>query len=94
MSYRDEGMTIILAEIERAAAGAGLSDNEAAAISQLVDCRVREKLGGDTVWVAKMNKAARNQLIRAEWNGNNLGHIMDKYSIHRSTFYRIIGQAC
>lgn len=52
---------------------------------------LRSRLGGGDVYIPAPDKSARNQAIRAEFNGRNMSEVCRRHGVKPSTVYRIVG---
>lgn len=70
----------------------GMHEAFAAQIAQAVVDGLREVHGASRIYIPGIDKEERNRAIRAEFNGRNHAHVMQKFSISRSRLYEIINQ--
>jgi Mor family transcriptional regulator len=68
--------------------------NEAFAdlVSDAVFEGLRERWGGREIYVPAEDIAERNRRIRACWRGNNAAEVMARFSVSRSTLYRVLNE--
>ena len=70
----------------------GVEHIEALSLIEDIFQQIRRDLGPE-IYIATLDKAARDQKIRAEFNGQNAKLLQKKYGISRATIYRVINPA-
>ena len=65
-----------------------LSDVFAEKVSEVVLCGLRERIGGQEVYVPAADKAKRNEGIKAFFNGRNMDEVCRLYGVSPDTVYR------
>lgn len=71
----------------------GLHEAMATAHAQALVRGLRERLGGQEVWIPAPDKSERNAAICREFNGRNIKQLMTQHRISRSQLYHIVGAA-
>ena len=70
-----------------------ISPDQLPALATRVANRLRAKFGGERVYIGKRRAdARRNQQIRANWTGNNVPDLCQRYGLSRRQIYRIVGK--
>lgn len=70
----------------------GMHETFAAQIARAIVKGLREVHGASRIYIPGVDKAERNAAIRAEFNGRNAAHVMQKYGISRARLYEIAKQ--
>jgi Mor family transcriptional regulator len=68
-----------------------VQDPWATAMAQEIVAGMRDRFGGDDVYVPIPDRNARNERIRAMFNGRNVAEICDRFGLKRAMVYRICG---
>jgi Mor family transcriptional regulator len=68
-----------------------VQDPWATAMAQEIVAGMRDRFGGDDVYVPIPDRSARNERIRAMFNGRNVAEICDQFGLKRAMVYRICG---
>ena len=71
----------------------GLNEMLATIHAQEIVRGLRERHGGQELWIPAPDKSERNAAILRDFHGNNAGEVMKRYGIKRTQFYRIVGGA-
>lgn len=71
----------------------GLNETLATIHAQEIVRGLRERHGGQDLWIPAPDKAERDEAIRREFNGQNRNELMRRYGIGRSRLYEIVGAA-
>lgn len=61
-------------------------------ISQAIVIGLRRRLGGQEIYIPAADKVARDERIRAEFNGRNRDEICARESISKTRLYQIVGK--
>lgn len=70
----------------------GLNESLASQFALLILRGIRQRLGGQELYIPTEDRAPRDAAIRAEFNGRNRDEICRKYGISRSGLYKILGR--
>ncbi|RDH80826.1 MAG: hypothetical protein DIZ77_15120 [endosymbiont of Seepiophila jonesi] len=71
----------------------GLDPKNALDTASVVEARIRQTFGGHEMYIHAMKKGARNQLIFADFSGNNHDQVCLKWGISRRTLQRIVADS-
>jgi Mor family transcriptional regulator len=69
----------------------GMHEAFASQVARAIVQGLRRVHGARRIYIPGINKEERNRAIRAEFNGRNHAHVMQKYDISRSRLYEIVG---
>ncbi len=61
-------------------------------IAQAIVTGLRRRLGGQEIYIPAADKAARDERIRAEFNGRNRDEICAREGISKTRLYQIVGK--
>lgn len=61
-------------------------------ISQAIVIGLRRRLGGQEIYIPAADKVARDERIRAEFNGRNRDEICAREGISKTRLYQIVGK--
>ena len=67
----------------------GFREPLASVIAQMQVDGLRERLGGQEVYISAMDKAARDTSIRETFNGRNIKEVYAKFGVSAATVYRV-----
>lgn len=70
----------------------GFNDRFAEQIAEAITRGLCRRLGAQHVYIPAADKRARDELIRAEFNGRNHDEIMSRHNIGRTRLYQIINK--
>lgn len=68
----------------------GMNEHFASQVAEALMRGLRKKLGGQEVYIPVHDRRARDEAIRAEFNGRNQAEICRRYRISRSRLYQIV----
>lgn len=68
----------------------GLKEQFATAFAQAIVKGLRERLGGDDIYIPAPDKSERNAQIRAMFNGRNLKEVCARFGVGHDTVYRAV----
>jgi Mor family transcriptional regulator len=68
-----------------------VQDPWATAMAQEIVAGMRDRFGGDDVYVPIPDRNARNERIRAMFNGRNVAELCEQFGLKRAMVYRICG---
>lgn len=71
----------------------GLNEALATIHAQEIVRGLRERRGGESLWIPASDKTERDAAIRREFNGQNREEVMRRHGISRSRLYQIVGGA-
>lgn len=66
----------------------GLKEPLAGIFAQAIVRGLRDRLGGDDLYIPAPDRRERYMAIRAEFNGTNLAEVCKKFNVSRDTVYR------
>lgn len=93
MSAGDDKAAAMRNEITSAIREAtGLHERFASELSDEILSRLMTRWGGDRLHVPACDRAARDEAIRADFDGRNHDAVCRRYGISQATLYRVIGQ--
>lgn len=93
MSAGDDKAAAMRNEITSAIREAtGLHERFANELSDEILSRLMTRWGGDRLHVPACDRAARDEAIRADFNGRNHDEVCRRHGISRRTLYRLIGE--
>lgn len=78
--------------VEIVRAEIGLTELLASSFAQALVRGLRRRLGGGELWIPAISKDERNEAIRREFNGSNVGEVMKRHRVSRATVYREAGR--
>lgn len=61
-------------------------------IAQALVTGLRRRLGGQEIYIPAADKVARDERIRAEFNGRNRDEICEREGISKTRLYQIVGK--
>lgn len=61
-------------------------------IAQAIVTGLRRRLGGQEIYIPAADKVARDERIRAEFNGRNRDEICAREGISKARLYQIVGK--
>lgn len=70
----------------------GLGDLLADTVATAITNGLRRRMGGQERYIPAEDKRARNEQIRAEFNGRNRDEILKKYNISKPRLYQIVNK--
>lgn len=68
----------------------GLKEQLASQFANLILEGMRKRFGGADLYISTVDRVARNEAIRHDFNGRNHEEICRKYDISRTSLYRIL----
>lgn len=68
----------------------GMGEVAASVLAMEVSHGLRDVGGGNEIYIPAPDKRARDEAIRAEFNGRNGVEIMAKYGISKASLYRVL----
>lgn len=81
----------LLAEVEAVVREeVGFNEHFAEQIASAITRGLRRRLGGQEIYIPAEDKQARNEQIRADFNGRNRDEVMRKHRISKSQLYEIV----
>lgn len=70
----------------------GMTEHVASHLAAAITRRLRDRFGGEGIYIPAVDKRARDGAIRREFNGRNRREVCRKYDISKSRLYEIIGK--